>query len=77
MQSDNKKSLGNNFISYFQGIYFRADNGSRTRDLYITNVALYHLSYISISVEKASTRYMVLYGGKDVKQFFGENFVQK
>ena len=26
----------------------QATNGSRTRDLYITNVALYHLSYSSI-----------------------------
>ena len=60
MQSDNKKSLGNNFISYFQGIYFRADNGSRTRDLYITNVALYHLSYISILTDAYRVNYCII-----------------
>ena len=28
--------------------FLEATNGSRTRDLYITNVALYHLSYSSV-----------------------------
>lgn len=28
---------------------FKADNGTRTRDLRITNATLYHLSYISQS----------------------------
>lgn len=36
------------YFCHFPGIK-KADNGSRTRDLYITNVALYHLSYISKS----------------------------
>ncbi len=36
----------------------KADNGSRTRDLNITNVALYHLSYISNLKTMAIIHYM-------------------
>ena len=35
--------------SEFAVLLFKADNGTRTRDLRITNATLYHLSYISQS----------------------------
>ena len=48
----------------------QADNGSRTRDLYITNVALYHLSYISTMLLTASTIESYYMGGELSILFF-------
>lgn len=38
----------------------QATNGSRTRDLNITNVALYHLSYSSMAPKKFQLEYIIL-----------------
>ena len=47
------------YFCHFPGIK-KADNGSRTRDLYITNVALYHLSYISILTDAYRVNYCII-----------------
>ena len=41
-----KLQIKNAWKLWFSSI-FKADNGTRTRDLRITNATLYHLSYIS------------------------------
>lgn len=57
-------------LSSISALNKKAGNGSRTRDLRITNATLYHLSHTSISVEVTSTRYIILYRRMDVKQNF-------
>ena len=52
----------------------KATNGSRTRDLNITNVALYHLSYSSL-LSKSNNNYNKTYVKNQAKYlFYGEKY---